>query len=110
MIGVVFQHINQIVEVRVEKNNIQFRTDEYGGAFVPIEGLRLDKKGVEKENPDLKDDKKWREKAIERFKEKVKLFNTEMEKINYLIKELKKCGYKPMIMQRKGFRPQKINE
>ena len=92
MIGIVFSYINDVVEVRIDGDNCLFRTGQYGGAFVPIEGLKLDKNGVLKEHPDLKDNNDWNKIAIERF----------------IINELKKVGYKPMAKQKNGFRIQKI--
>lgn len=108
MIVVVFQFVNQIIEVRINGNNILFRTGEFGGAFVPIDGLKLDKNGVIKEHPDLKDKDNWREEAIKRFKGHIKNMETEIQKANYIISELKKVGYKPVALQRAGHRPIKI--
>ena len=108
MIGIVFSYINDVVEVRIDGDNCLFRTGQYGGAFVPIEGLKLDKNGVLKEHPDLKDNNDWNKIAIERFKEYMKQIKTEDEKADYIINELKKVGYKPMAKQKNGFRIQKI--
>ena len=108
MIGIIFQFVNQIIEVRVDKNNILFRTGDFGGAFVPIDGLKLDKNGVIKEHPDLKDKDNWREESIKRFKGHIEKMETEIQKANYIISELKKVGYKPMYLQRAGFRMVKL--
>ena len=108
MIGAVFQLFNEIIEVRIDGNSCLFRTGQYGGAFVPIEGLKLDKNGVIKEHPDLKDSDDWREESIKRFKEYLKNIEGETMKMEYIIKELTKSGYKPMSMQRNGHRPIKI--
>lgn len=70
-----------------------------------IEGLKLSKQGCLKEFPDLKDDNEWKKKTIERFKEKMKEFNTEVEKMNYVKEELAKQGYEPLFFQRAGWRP-----
>lgn len=110
MIGVIFNYINEIVELRIDGNNCLFRTGQYGGAFVTIDGLKLSKNGVMKEHPDLKDKENWREEAIKRFKEHIKNLPSEIEKINYIIKELKSCGYIPLYLQRQGHRPQKIKQ
>lgn len=108
MIGVVFSFLNKLVEVRIDGNNCLFRTSEYGGQFFPIDSMKLDKIGVMKEFPDLKDNENWREEAIKRFKEKIKSMDSEMKRINYLMEEFKKMGYKPIAMQREGHRPMKI--
>lgn len=110
MIGTIFQFGAEVVEVRVHKFNCLFRTQsQFGGAFAPIDALRLDKVGVIKEFPDLKDNDEWRKIAIERFKEKLKGYETENERMNYVIEDLKKYGYKPLYKQREGHRPEKIN-
>lgn len=108
MIGVIFNLGSEIVEVRVNGNQCLFRTGQYGGAFVPIEGLKLVKGGVIKEHPDLKDEENWKQIAIERFKEKIKGYDTEMQRINYIIEDLKKFGYVPMYLQRHGHRTRKL--
>ena len=54
MIGVIFQFGSEIVEVRVKDNNVFFRTSN-SQQFGDIDGLKLDKVGVFKEHPDLKD-------------------------------------------------------
>lgn len=108
MIGILFSYINDVVEVRIDGDNCIFRTGQYGGVFIPIDGLRLDKNGVLKEHPDLKDNENWREEAIKRFKEHLKKMNKEDERVDYIIKELSKVGYKPIAKQKQGFRPEKI--
>ena len=108
MIDILFQFVNEIIQVRVDGDNCLFRTGQYGGAFVPIDGLRLDKSGVIKEHPDLKDKEDWKEQSIKRFKEHIKKMENETQKANYIIKELKKCGYKPLYIQKQGFRPKKL--
>lgn len=110
MIGIIFSLSGKIVEIRIDGTNCLFRTEEYGGAFVPIDSLRLNKKGVVKEHPDLKDNSNWRIEAIKRYKEHIKKMLSEIERANYVIQELKKIGYKPLYLQRKGFRPIKLDE
>jgi hypothetical protein len=109
MIGVIFDFGGEPVEVRVHGYNCFFRTKQTFGALAPIEALKLDKKGVVKEHPDLENDEEWRTKAITRFKDKLKEYNTEMERIKYLINDLKKYGYKPLYFQRDGHRPVKVS-
>jgi len=73
-----------------------------------IEGIKLDKSGVIKEFPDLKDDEEWRKKSIERLKEHMKKYETEQEKLDYVKLELIKFGWKPLYSQIAGFRPKKF--
>ena len=107
MIGVIFQFGTEIVEVRVKDNNVFFRNAN-NPIFADIDGLKLDKQGVIKEFPDLKDKDDWQKQARERFKEKMKTYKTEEERVKYVIEDLIKYGYKPMYMQKQGFRPVKI--
>jgi hypothetical protein len=93
-------------EVIVRGNELLF-FDIGSGMMTTVEGLRLSKSGSIKEFPDLKDDDDWKRKTIERLKDKMKEYNTEMEKINYVKGELIKQGYEPLYFQRVGFRPQK---
>lgn len=108
MIGIIFTFCSEIVEVRIDKNQLLFRTSKFGGAFVPIEGLRLDKGGALKEFPDLQGDDAWREKVIKRFKEKLKKMKNEEEEMKYIIKDLSKFGYVPYAIQRKGHRTERF--
>ena len=107
-IGTIFEFGSEVIEVRINGNNCLFRTKDYGGAFHPIDNLTLNKTGVIKEHPDLKDNKDWREEAIKRFKTKLKKMKSEKERMDYVIEDLKKYGYKPLFTQRDGHRPQKI--
>lgn len=107
MIGIIFTFGADTIEVRVQDINVHFRTSDFQ-QFAGIERLKLNKDGVIKEFPDLKDNEDWKNEAIKRFKEKIKTMNTEMERANYVIKDLQKFGYKPMFMQRQGFRPTKL--
>jgi len=107
MIISVFELGGDQVEVIVDSNNIMFR-DTSSGTTTTIHGLRLNKPGVIKEHPDLKDDDDWKKKAIERLKEHVKKFPSEIQKVNYIKDELSKHGYKPLYFQRAGHRPKKF--
>ncbi len=78
--------------------------------ITPITGLRLSKSGTIKEFPDLKEDEEWKKKAIERLKEKMKKFNTEMDKTEYIKEELIKFGYEPLFYQRAGHRTKKFKD
>jgi len=106
-IGVVFEYAAEPVEVRVIGTNILFRTMTSGG-WITIDNIKLNYSGVVREFPDLEKDDDWKEKAIERFKDKIKKFNTEMERANYITEDLRKHGYIPRFRQRAGFRPEKI--
>ena len=108
MIGLIFSLGPEIVEVRVDGNKILFRNNQSNGAFTTIEGLKLDKAGVIREFPDLKDNDNWQKIAQDRFKEKIKSFKTENERANYIIEDLKKYGYEPKYRQRQGHRVEKI--
>ena len=107
MIGVVFEFATEVVEVRLDGIKVWFRTGQLK-QWASIDGIKLDKSGVIREFPDLKDNKDWQNIARERFKEKIKKMNTEEERINYIIEDLKKFGYKPLLKRKAGFRPQKI--
>jgi len=103
MIGVIFNLGTQNVEVRVQESNVFFRTSQVE-QFADISGIKLDKEGVVKEFPDLKDKKDWKDQAIKRFKKNIRKMKNEKERIEYLIEELSKQGYKPIFLQKKGFR------
>ena len=107
MIGVVFEFANEIVEVRVEGSNVFFRNGNTI-QWATIEGLKLDYNGVVKEHPDLEGVDEWKAQAILRFKSKIKSFNSENQRINYIIEDLRKYGYIPKFKQKKGFRPERI--
>ena len=109
MIGVVFQFASEVIEVRVDKANILFRTVSTNGGFATIDNLKLDHQGVLKEHPDLKGNKEWRKETIKRFKNKIKEMPSEAESINYIIEDLTKYGYKAQYVQRAGYRPIKLN-
>lgn len=109
MIGVIFEYINEKVEVRVDGANVYFRTSQFP-QFTTIDGLKLDKNGVLKEFPDLKGKDNWKEEAVKRFKEKIIKMKTEKERIKYIIEDLTKFGYKPLFLQEKGFRPVKLTK
>ena len=107
MIGIIFQFGNKNIEVVVDGEKCLFRAGEFGG-LVPIDNLKLSYQGVCREFPDLEVRKDWREEAINRFKEKIKLMKTEDETSNYIITEFIKMGYKPKFKQKKGFRRENI--
>ena len=107
MIGVIFQFGSEIVEVRVKDNNVFFRTSN-SQQFGDIDGIKLDKSGVIKEFPDLKDKEDWQKQARDRFKEKIKKMETEKEQIKYVIEDLSKYGYVAKYLQKSGYRPVRV--
>jgi len=106
VIGIIFQLASEMIDVRIDNETVWFRTQ--GSSFVTIDSIRLDKQGVIKEHPDLKDNENWREEAIKRFKEKIKTMTTEEQRANYIIEDLTKFGYKPLYRQKSGFRVEKL--
>jgi len=107
MIKSSFRMGGDIIEVIVRGNELLF-FDISSGMITSIEGINLSKSGCIKQFPDLEGDDDWKKKTIERFKEKIKEYKTEMEKMNYVKEELKKVGYKPEYWQRVGFRNQRF--
>jgi len=91
MINLLFELGPEVVLVRVDGNSITFQKN--GSGFVPINGLKLDQSGVEKEFPDLKGNADWKSEAIKRFKLHVQTLTTERRKADYIIEDLKKHGY-----------------
>lgn len=108
MIDIIFTYFNETILVRINGYKVLFGNNLYGAKMAEIDGLKLSQSGVIKEFPDLKDDKDWRKKAIERFKWKIKDMSCEEEIYEYLVNDLKKYGYIPRIKQRVGFRPERI--
>jgi len=107
MIGVIFQYGSEVVEVRIMEDKVYFRTTQ-SPQFADISGIKLNKGGVLKEFPDLKDNDEWASIARERFKEKIKQMKTEEERVQYVIDDLTKYGYKATHLQKAGFRPVKL--
>jgi len=108
MISTIFQNGSEVIEVRINQTNCLFRTQSTQGGFVPIEGIKLEKAGCIKEHPDLKEDEDWRSETIKRFKQKIKEYETEKQRMKYIISDLTKHGYKPLYYQQQGHRPIKI--
>lgn len=107
MIGLIFQFASEHIEVNIKGNSVLFRTSQFM-QFASIDGIRLNKAGVIKEFPDLKENKDWQDIARERFKDKIKKMKTEKEIADYIVKDLRKFGYTPLFKQKQGFRPEKI--
>lgn len=109
MIKATFRYGGEVIEIIIDRNNVLFY-DTSSQMTTSIEGLKLSKAGVIKEFPDLKDETNWKEKATKRFKDHIKSFKSEIEKIYYIKEELKKHGYEPMTYQRGGHRPRKFKD
>lgn len=110
--GIVFQFGNEVIEIRIDGLNLFFRTNQFGGALVPFKEqyIKLSKSGVLKEFPDLKENENWKGEAIKRFKERLKEYKTEEERVNYIIDDLSKFGYVAIAKQRLGHRVIKLNK
>lgn len=109
MINAQFRLANEIIGIIIKQNDLFFQ-DVGTGAITTIAGLRLSKSGVLIEHPDLKGNPDWRLIAIDRLKEYMRKYNSEMKKLNYIKEELIKFGYIPLHYQRAGFRPKKFKE
>ena len=109
MITLIFGFASDKVLITIDGNTVKFGSTSFGAVMANIEGLQLNYEGVCREHPDLELDEDWRKKAAERFKEKIKSYNTEEDRAYYIIEDLKNHGYIPEQMQRKGHRPVKIN-
>ncbi len=97
-----FEKLGEKVEICINGHHLLFSQGTI--QMATIDGLRLDYDGVVKEYPNLKDDKEWRIKAIENFKNKIKELDTEKEVAQYVIKDLKKHDYELTNAQKDGFR------
>lgn len=102
-----FKLAGDLIDIVVRGNELLLM-DIGTGQITSIEGVRFSKAGVLKEHPDLKDNPDWKKIAIERLKEHMKKYESEMDKMVYVKNELIKFGYEPMHLQRAGFRPQKF--
>lgn len=108
VIGVIFKFGNEFIQVKViGESCLFFKTKNGIPTQTSIDGLKLDYKGVCREFPDLETRDNWREIAIQRFKDKMKEFKTEDERINFIVEDLKKFGYIPVYKQKEGFRMEK---
>ena len=106
-VDVIFSYGSDLVFVRVDGTNCFFMTPQSNG-FATIDNIKLDKKGVIKEFPELKDNQDWQKIARQKFKDKLKTMKNEKERISYVIEDLSKYGYVPKFLQRQGFRRVKL--
>jgi hypothetical protein len=72
MIEIIFERGLELTLVVINGHTVRFGKQEERNILADIDGLRIDKEGVVKEFPDLKEDPDWRKKAINRFKNKIK--------------------------------------
>lgn len=107
MIDIIFSFGTEHIFVRVQNCDCFFRTQQ-SSVYATIDGLKLDRAGAIKEFPELKDDSDWKNKVINKFKEKMKQLTTEKERAEYLMSDLIKYGYKPLYIQKQGFRAVKL--
>jgi len=118
LIDCIFERNGTYQGIRIQGYNLTFLMQK-GSWWVAtprgIEDLKLDINGIFKEFPNLKDkfieidnpveaEKEVRRIAIERFKEKLKKFNTEEEIKEYLIQDMRKHNYNLVMTHKKGFR------
>lgn len=107
VVDIIFLFGGEHIFVRVQDCNVFFRTQQ-SMVYATIDGLKLDKVGVIKEHPDLKDREDWKLEAINRFKIKMKELKTENERAKYVIKDLSNSNYIPQYLQVGGFRKVKL--
>jgi len=107
MLVMIFQFGSEVVNIILKDKSVYFGDSQNN--LTTIDGLKLNRAGVELEFPDLKDDEEWKAKAIERFKEKIKSFSSEVAASHYIVKDLSKYGYEIKSIQRKGFRVKNVN-
>lgn len=108
MIKITFEFGGSNQEVVIKGNELLFY-DVGSGMVTPLAGLKFDKHFCKKQFPEIDyEDGEWKKEVVKRFKEHLKKFKTEMEKMNYVVSELKNQGYIPLFYQRGGFRPKKF--
>ena len=108
MIELMFTFGTDYILVVVNHHSVQFGNTSFGTQLADISGLKLNREGVLKEFPDLITNVNWREEAINRFKDKIRLLNSEEAIVTYLIEDLRKFGYKPYYKQIQGHRKEVI--
>lgn len=108
MIEIIFYFGTEIVIARINGHNISFGSSSNGAFLANIDGLKLNRQGVEKEFPDLIGKENWREESIKRFKNHIYSLKNEDQIAEYIISDLRKYGYVPRYKQKGGFRPEVI--
>jgi hypothetical protein len=107
MIKGTFRLASELIDVVVKGNDIMF-VDVHTNTITSINGLKISYNGVIKEFPELEDNDNWKKIALERFKEHIKSFKLEREKLDYIKVELKNHGYEPLFIQQAGHRTKKF--
>lgn len=102
-----FQLGSERIIVRIIRENVLF-FDLQNNMMSPLEGLRFSREGAIKEYPDLKDDENWKQKAIQRFTDKIKSLPSETKRMEWIIEEIRKMGYTPLYQQQDGWRLKRI--
>ena len=105
MIDLLFEFGSEVVLIRIVGTNVVFGNTSYGARFGTIDNLKLSHSGVIKEFPDLENRDDWQIEARNRFKRKIKEFNNEKERADYIIEDLEKKGYKLKKIHQSGHRP-----
>ena len=108
-LGIQFTNGPEKILVKIRGADIKFVSSEQGMVEASIEHLKLSHAGVVEEFPDLVDAPNWREQAIKRFKSKMKDYDTDAQRGDYIVAELSKHGYKPERWQMDGHRVKKFN-
>lgn len=108
MIKLYFDYFGEKIYIEIIGKSVYFSNSQYGTAKGTIDSLKLNYNGTIKEFPDLKNNINWQKIARDRFKEKIKSFESEDEIEKYLISDLKKVGYVPLLKQKKGYRTEVI--
>jgi len=87
-------------------------TDTNTNQTTTIEGLALKKQGILKQFPDLDgkglSNAELRTEAIKRLKKHIKELGSDDKIKNYLVEELKPSGYVLQMIEKRGFRPEKV--
>lgn len=109
MIEIIFYFGTEIVIARIDGHSVMLGSSSHGAMLAPIDGLKLNRDGVIKEFPDLKDNPEWNAVAIERFKKHLYSLKSEDKIADYVISDLRKFGYQPKYKQKAGFRPEIIS-
>ena len=104
MIRLHFDFGGDRIMVEIKGKSLMFGNISKDNFMVPVDKLKLDHKGIIKEFPDLKNDSKWKDKAVKRFKSHVSNLKSEDERAEYVIDDLKHHGYKAKLKEKSGFR------
>ena len=108
MIRLLFGYFTDKVLITIKGTDVKFANTAFGAREARLKDLKLSKDGVEREFPELKGDKAWRRKALDKFDKKIKELDTERERAKYIIQDLCKFGYNLEQEQQEGFRPKII--